>query len=177
MGVENLLLAIPDVLSAFPNTLVVVAGRGRLEGELKELAAARGISDNVSFVGYVDDDDLVRYYQAADLFVLPSLAFEGFGMVTLEALACGTPAVGTPIGATPEILERLAPQLLLAGTEPHAIRRGVVAMLEWLSDDSAAARLRDQCRSYVEANYGWDLAVDSLEETVRGLLEGGARNE
>jgi glycosyltransferase involved in cell wall biosynthesis len=176
MGVENLLLSIPDVRSSFPDTLVVVAGRGRLEGELNELVAAKGLADNVSFVGYVDDDDLVRYYQAADLFVLPSLAFEGFGMVTLEALACGTPAVGTPIGATPEILERLAPQLLLAGTEPPAIRRGIVAMLEWLSDEAAARGLREQCRRYVESNYGWDLAVDALEETVRGLAGGGARN-
>jgi glycosyltransferase involved in cell wall biosynthesis len=49
-------------------------------------------------------------------------------------------------------------------------------MLEWLSDDAAALGLREQCRSYVEANYGWDLAVDALEETVRGLLEGGERS-
>lgn len=173
MGVENLLLALPDIRSAFPDVLLVIAGRGRLEGELRELVAARGLSDNVRFVGFVDDSDLVGYYQAADLFVLPTLAFEGFGMVTLEALACGTPAVGTPIGATPEILERLAPQLLLAGTEPHAIRRGVGAMLEWLSDPAAAGSLRELCRSYAEAHYGWDRAVDALEGEMHALLEGG----
>jgi glycosyltransferase involved in cell wall biosynthesis len=173
MGVENLLLALPGVKSTFPGVLLLVAGRGRLEGELKELVAARGLSDNVRFVGFVDDSDLVGYHQAADLFVLPTLAFEGFGMVTLEALACGTPAVGTPIGATPEILERLAPQLLLAGTEPHAIRRGVSAMLEWLSDPAAADSLRKLCRSYAETHYGWDRAVDALEGQMRALLESG----
>jgi glycosyltransferase involved in cell wall biosynthesis len=177
MGVENLLSALPDIRSAFPDVLLVIAGRGRLEGELKELVTAGGLADNVAFVGFVDDNDLVGYYQAADLFVLPSLAFEGFGMVTLEALACGTPAVGTPIGATPEILERLAPQLLLAGTEPHAIRRGVGAMLEWLSDDAAAGRLRELCRTYAERHYGWDRAVNALEEAMGELLGGGGEDE
>jgi glycosyltransferase involved in cell wall biosynthesis len=175
MGVENLLLALPDIRSAFPGVLLVIAGRGRLEGELRELVAARGLSDSVRFVGFVDDSDLVGYHQSADLFVLPTLAFEGFGMVTLEALACGTPAVGTPIGATPEILERLAPQLVLAGTEPNAIRRGVGAMLEWLSDPAAAARLREQCRSYAETRYGWDRAVDALEREMYALLDDGGR--
>ena len=173
MGVENLLLALPEIRSSFPDVLLVVAGTGRLEGELTRLTSELGLDDNVKFVGFVDDSDLVGYYQVADLFVLPTLAYEGFGMVTLEALACGTPAVGTPIGATPEILERLAPQLLLAGTEPHAIRRGVAAMLTWLSDPSAALRLRRLCREYAETNYGWDRAVDELEEQMFSLVENG----
>jgi glycosyltransferase involved in cell wall biosynthesis len=173
MGLENLLDAVAHVRRAFPDLLLVVAGRGRLEADLRALAAARGISEVVSFVGFVDDDALVRYYQAADLFVLPSIAFEGFGMVTLEALACGTPSVGTPIGATPEILRPLAPQLVLDGPEPVAIRRGLSAVLEWLSDPAAAARLRAQCREYVEARYGWDRAVDSLEDLFRRVVHAG----
>jgi len=176
MGVENLLTALSGVRSSFPGVLLVIAGRGRMEEELRRVVAAEGLADNVTFVGFVDDSDLVRYYQAADLFVLPSLAFEGFGMVTLEALACGTPAAGTPIGATPEILDRLAPQLLLGGTEPHAMRRGIAAMLEWLSDDDAAGRLRALCREYVETHYGWDHAVDALEATVDELLTDGGRH-
>ncbi|MCK4511552.1 glycosyltransferase family 4 protein [bacterium] len=176
MGVENLLMALAGVRSSFPEVLLVIAGRGRMEEELRRLVAAEELGDNVKFVGFVDDSDLVGYYQAADLFVLPSLAFEGFGMVTLEALACGTPVVGTPIGATPEILERLAPQLLLAGTEPHAIRRGITAMLEWLSDADAVGRLRTLCRSYVEAHYGWNHAVDALEATMDELLTTGGRH-
>ncbi len=174
MGLENLIEAVAQVRTAFPDLLLVIAGRGRLEADLRALAAARGISDMVSFVGFVDDETLVKHYQSADLFVLPSLAFEGFGMVTLEALACGTPSVGTPIGATPEILRPLAPQLVLDGPDPVAIRRGLTAVLEWLSDPVAAERLRTQCREYVAARYGWDRAVDALEDLFGRLMH--ARN-
>lgn len=173
MGLENLIEAVALAKAEMPRALLVVAGRGRLEASLKELAEARGVSDVVRFVGFLDDETLIRHYQSADLFVLPSLAFEGFGMVTLEALACGTPALGTPIGATPEILRPLAPQLVLGGTEPQAIRRGLVSMVEWLSDPGASDRLRRQCREYVEARYSWDRAVDSLETLFAELVDGG----
>jgi glycosyltransferase involved in cell wall biosynthesis len=54
-----------------------------------------------------------------------------------------------------------------------AIRRGLSAVLEWLSDPAAAARLRAQCREYVEARYGWDRAVDSLEDLFRRVVHAG----
>ncbi len=175
MGLENLVGAFAEVRETFPDALLVMAGRGRLEDELKQQAASLGLGDHVRFVGFVDDDDLVKHYQAADLFVLPSLAFEGFGMVTLEALSCGTPAIGTPIGATPELLRPLAPQLLFAGADAQAIRRGIRIMLEWLSDEEAGRTLRARCRKYVEESYGWDRAVDSMEALFGELLAGGGR--
>jgi glycosyltransferase involved in cell wall biosynthesis len=175
MGLENLIEAVADVRASFPGLRVVIAGRGRLEDDLRRLAESRGLSGTVSFAGFVDDETLVRYYQAADLFVLPSIAFEGFGMVTLEALACGTPSVGTPIGATPEILRPLAPQLVLDGPEPVAIRRGLSAVLEWLSDEAAARRLRRQCREYAEGRYGWERAVDAIEGIIEELVHGPER--
>lgn len=172
MGLENLLKAFVGVRESHPDALLVVAGRGRLEAALRTEASELGLAENVRFVGFVDDERLVEHYQAADLFVLPSLAFEGFGMVTLEALSCGTPAVGTPIGATPEILRPLASQLVLDGTDPPAIRRGLSAVLEWISDPAAAERLRGRAREHAESSYGWDRAIDALEGIFESVLEG-----
>jgi len=174
MGLENLVEAFAGALDAHPDTMLVIAGKGRLHDALLERGRELGLGDRLRLVGFVDDEDLVSYYQAADLFVLPSLAFEGFGMVTLEALACGTPAVGTPIGATPEILRPLAGQLVLGGTDAVAIRRGLSSVLEWISDAEAAGRLRTQCREYVEQRYGWNLAVDRLEDLLLERRERGA---
>ncbi len=173
MGLSNLVTAFGEVLVRHPEAMLVIAGRGRMEQELKRQVVDGGLSDSVRFAGFVDDDRLVDYYQAADLFVLPSIAFEGFGMVTLEALACGTPALGTPIGATPEILKPLAPQLVLRGTRPGALRRGMGMILEWLSDARAAEELRRRCREYVESGFGWDPAVDVLEELILELTDAG----
>jgi glycosyltransferase involved in cell wall biosynthesis len=175
MGLENLIDAVAQVRTAFPDVFLAVAGRGRLEDELRRRAHRLDLDGAVSFVGFVDDADLVRYYQAADLFVLPSLAFEGFGLVTLEALACGTPALGTPVGATPEILRPLAPQLVLAGPEPAALRRGIGMLLEWLSDPDAADALRARCRRHAVEHYGWESAVDQLESLFLELQPDGGR--
>lgn len=173
MGLENLVEALAQVKAVFPDAFLAVAGRGRLEQELSQRRKWLGLGDDVALLGFVDDDDLVRYYQAADLFVLPSLAFEGFGLVTLEALACGTPVLGTPVGATPEILRPLAPQLVLAGPEPAAIRRGIQVLLEWLSDRDAATALRARCRRYVAARYDWETTTDAIEALLLELTRGG----
>lgn len=166
MGLHNLLEAFAGVRRVNAAARLIVAGSGRLEDELRRRASELGVSEHVRFAGFVSDDELVKLYQAADLFVLPTIAFEGFGMVTLEALACGTPAVGTPTGATPEILRPLAQQLVLEGTMPRAIERGILIMLEWLSDPASATSLRRRCREYTEERFGWEAAVDSLEQLV-----------
>jgi glycosyltransferase involved in cell wall biosynthesis len=173
MGLPNLIEAFAGATERAPSAFLVIGGRGRLETELRAQVDRLGIADSVRFTGFVSDEDLVRYYQAADLFVLPTLAFEGFGMVTLEALACGTPVLGTPAGATPEILLPLAPQLVLDGTEPLSIQRGLVMMLEWLTDPEEAVKLRRRCREHVERRYAWESSVDALETLALRMVESG----
>ena len=98
----SLVLAVtrgPDV-----GARLVVGGTGPLEGELKAQVARLGLQDRVSFPGRLADDDLVRHYQAADLTVVPTIALEGFGLVTVESLACGTPVVALDEGGPREIV-------------------------------------------------------------------------
>ncbi len=170
MGLGNLIAAFAEVHRSWPEATLIIAGRGRLESELRAQAESLGLSASVRFTGFVSEEALPAYYRVADLFVLPSAAFEGFGMVTLEALASGTPAIGTPVGATPELLRPLAPQLVFAGADPAALRRGMCSVLEWLSNEKAAVELRTRCRRYVEENYGWDLAIDTLESLIDDVI-------
>jgi glycosyltransferase involved in cell wall biosynthesis len=115
----------------------------------------------VRLVGRVSDEELRDWHRAADLFVLPTVAYEGFGMVTAEALASGTPVVGTPIGATPELLTPLDPRLVTAGTEPaqlaDAVRSGLAA---------STPAFRARCREYAESRFGWDAAVVEWERAL-----------
>jgi glycosyltransferase involved in cell wall biosynthesis len=90
-GVEVLL----EAMTRCPGTLLIV-GVGPLEGALRELAIRKGLDDRVRFVGQVSDEELPVYYQACDLFVLPSIArTETFGIVQVEAMAAGVPVVST----------------------------------------------------------------------------------
>ena len=104
----------PAILRSLPRARLAIAGTGSSDSSLREQVTHLALEDRVRFVGRISDSDLVNSYRTADLVVMPSQALEGFGLTTAEALACGTPVVGTPIGATPE---------LLAGIDPCA--RGV----------------------------------------------------
>jgi glycosyltransferase involved in cell wall biosynthesis len=160
MGLENLVAAMARVVQQQSEALLLIGGTGPRRAHLEALISRLGLSDQVRLLGRVSEDDLPRYYQAADLFVLPTVALEGFGLVTLEALACGTPVVGTPVGGTPEILAPLHPRLLCASPGPEDVAETV---LDVLADPPVS---RSQCRSFVEARYSWDRLADDLE----GLL-------
>jgi len=81
--------------------LVLVGKKAWLHDGIFAAARASGYADDLVFTGYVPDADLVALYNAADLFVYPSI-FEGFGLPPLEAMACGTPVVTSNTSAIPE---------------------------------------------------------------------------
>ena len=92
-GVEFLIRAMENMKAR-----LWIVGTGPLEASLKRLAMERGIADRVLFLGHVPDEDLIAYYHACDVFALPSITNqEMFGLVQLEAMACGKPVVSTDL--------------------------------------------------------------------------------
>jgi glycosyltransferase involved in cell wall biosynthesis len=169
MGLENLIDSMRIVLQSQPDALLLVGGKGYLLESLKTRASRAGLDERVRLLGYIDEELLPGYYAASDLFLLPTLSLEGFGMVTLEALACGTPVIGTNVGATPEILGRLDPGLILAGVEPEEIARAVLE----LAGEVSSQELRSRCRRFTEEHYSWDSVTDRLENTMEEMVSGG----
>lgn len=159
MGIDNLLAAMATVVERFPQTLLLIGGTGPLQQSLQQAVRDRGLADNVRLLGFIADDDLPLYYRAADLFVLPTVALEGFGLVTLEALAAGTPVLGTPVGATVEILGALDRRLLCRSAQPADLAAGIVRAL----DDSDRLPTEAVCRRYVLEHFSWDRMADHLE--------------
>jgi glycosyltransferase involved in cell wall biosynthesis len=78
----------------------------------------------------VPDEDLPLFYSSANWFVLPTVALEGFGLVTLESLSCGTPVLGTRIGATPELLEKFDSQWLIDEPIAEEIAATILRVIE-----------------------------------------------
>ena len=171
MGLDTLIEAMAILRRAAPDALLVIGGTGSLRTQLESLVASRQLQEQVRFPGYIPDAELPRYYQAADAFVLPTRELEGFGLITVEALASGTPVLATAIGATPEILRPLDPSLLFRAATPEAMAERLQAFLENLTRDrSAADVVRTACRRYAEAEYGWDRSVSRLEDTLSELV-------
>jgi len=156
-----------------PALRLVIAGAGPLRGRLEGLArrAAPRHSPHepsrIEFAGLVPPDDLPAYLQAADFFVLPSIDLEAFGLVTLEALACGTPVLATNRCASPEILGGFDERLLIPGSEATAIAEAIRHAAVGLA---AEPTLRTRCRDYVVANYSWDRTAAAFEQVARQLL-------
>ncbi|MEM0979713.1 MAG: glycosyltransferase [Cyanobacteria bacterium P01_H01_bin.58] len=90
-GVDITIQALPKILMLFPNVKYLVIGRGDDQPRLEQLAQDLGVRDRVVFAGFVPDEELVEHYRLADAYVMPSK--EGFGIVYLEAMACGVPAL------------------------------------------------------------------------------------
>jgi phosphatidylinositol alpha-1,6-mannosyltransferase len=92
-GHDRMIAALPALRARFPDLAYVVAGDGDDRPRLEALAREFGVADLVLFLGRVPEDELVDHYRMADVFVMPSTK-EGFGIVFLEAMACGVPAIG-----------------------------------------------------------------------------------
>jgi len=170
MGVGQLIRGFGLAAPRQPNLRLVIAGDGPLRGRLEALAQRAG--GRIGFAGLVPPDDLPRYLQAADLFVLPSLALEAFGLVTLEALACGTPVLATQRCASPEILAPLDERLLIPGSDAAAIAEGI---LRAGVEVAAEPGFRDRCRAYVVEHYSWERTAAAFEEVAHQLLQGTAK--
>ena len=170
MGLDNLIRALPAVVARIPDLLLLIGGQGPERASLEALAAELGMTGHIQMLGFIPNLELAAHYQAADLFVLPTAALEGFGLVTAEALACGLAVVGTPVGATPEILGGLDDRLVALGTAPEDLSQ---AILGYLQGDWAAHLTPARLHGFVAARYTWERHVAETERVYRSLLSPG----
>ena len=128
MGLDLLLDAIA-ALRTGQLFRAVIAGRGSMERALRERCKALNLDDAVEFAGFVPSEKLPYFYAAADAAVMPSLAAEGFGVSSIEALAAGTPVVVTPVGANREITGSIDPRFVAADATAPALTEAIASAL------------------------------------------------
>ncbi|MFO8231646.1 MAG: glycosyltransferase family 4 protein [Longimonas sp.] len=151
MGLFTLLDAADRLRHTHPDVLVCIAGTGPLHDDLQQAIDERGLHDHVRLLGFVPDADLPRAYQAATLSVVPTTAWEGFGLTTVESLACGTPVFVTPVGGLPEVVRGLSPRLVLPDTSAGALHETLSQTLHGrLAVPDAAT-----CASYAHDRFAW----------------------
>ena len=165
MGLDVLIDAWEQALPELgPQALLLVAGDGPLRGELEEDVARRGLQDVVRLLGRVDDEVLVDLYRAADVGIVPTRSFEGFGLVVIEAAACGTPTIVTRVGGLPEAVFGLDPSLAVPAGDPVALAARVA---ETARVGGVPSRLAT--RRFAEG-FSWSAAVAGHRKVHREAL-------
>jgi glycosyltransferase involved in cell wall biosynthesis len=172
MGLEHLLEAMTMLGEEQQNLLLLIGGEGQLRPRLEELIRSRGLQDSVQLLGFVPEEHLAKYFQASDLVVLPTLQLEGFGLVTVEALACSTPVVGTPVGAIPEVLSRVDPMLVTEGTDAVSLAHTLRFVLNRFREvPHERERVSKKGREAVEQRYNWVAHTADLDRLFINLLK------
>ena len=167
MGLENLIKAIENAVQKAPEIFLVIGGDGPLKADLISLTRSCGLENFIRFTGFIPEQQLPDYYRLADLFVLPTKELEGFGLVTLEALATGLPVLGTPVGGTKEILGQLDKNFLFTDTSPDSIFDLILDKYRIIKEDPQKwQEICKTCRLFVEEHYSWDKNVDSLSKLL-----------
>lgn len=167
MGLENLIDAMTTVRQRCPDALLLIGGRGHLADALHARIRERELQEHVQLVGFIPDDLLPAAYRAANFTVVPTVALEGFGLILPESLACGTPALGTPVGGIPEVLRPFHEDCVFESPEPAAMADRIIAVLNGrLCLPDAAA-----CRDYAVSHFAWEI----ISRRVIGVFEAAVR--
>lgn len=152
-----------EALAQLTDVHLVIAGDGPMRGALESLARRLGVAERISWAGVVSQEQLARYYAAADVTVLAS-RLEGMPNVLLESIACGTPVIASDVGGNGEIVTGPVPGVLMADRDA----RSIAAAYRQLA---AQPRDRDHVRKHAE-KFGWAATTHGLLQLFAGVIEG-----
>jgi glycosyltransferase involved in cell wall biosynthesis len=163
-GVDTLIDSAQIAIKKNPKLIFLVVGEGPDFAQIKARIEQLGIGNNFRLAGFVSDEGLPLYYNAADFFVLPSKSGEGLPLVVLEAMACGLPVVATNVGGISEIMTKDYGKIV-PPDNPAALAE---AILEFSRRELSA--LKNGLREIIEQKYSWDKNVEKLVEIYEELI-------
>ncbi|MBB6417061.1 glycosyltransferase family 4 protein [Streptomyces sp. AK010] len=168
-GQDTLIRALPRILAAEPDTVLLIVGGGPYEKDLRRLAHETGVASAVRFTGAVPWSELPAHYGAGDVFAMPcrtrrgGLDVEGLGIVYLEASATGLPVVAGDSGGAPDaVLDGETGWVVKGGSPEEAADRITVL----LGDAGLRRRMGERGRAWVEEKWRWDLLAERLKDLL-----------
>ncbi|MDX8391380.1 MAG: glycosyltransferase family 4 protein [Mariprofundaceae bacterium] len=156
-GVDLLIQTAAILRSQVPDLHWCVMGSGALMDSLKWLAKQLKVDDRIEFSGYLSEGEVVKRMQAADAFMIPTRSLEGFGLVTIEANACGLPVVATPVGGNIEVASSCTLNRLADAITPEALAAALLEILDesGLNEGGGHAEKAVRLRQHVGEKFSW----------------------
>jgi glycosyltransferase involved in cell wall biosynthesis len=167
-GIRFLIQAVAKIRPRHPGLKLVLAGDGFERPELERLAAELGVADATTFLGWVANEELPKYFRAAAVSVIPSLE-EGFGIPAAEAMGCETPVIASDAGGLPEVVEHEATGLVVPKGDVDAL---AAALDRLLGDPELCRRMGRAGRERALRLFDWDIAAAALEDVYEHLVSG-----
>lgn len=168
-GVDVLLEATRRLAGHGHDLDIRIAGEGALKAEYRAMAASMGIGEQVHFAGFIPDRSLVEFYNACQVFVLPTtdMRQEGYGLVAMEAMACGVPVVVTDAAGVAGLVRDCHAGLVVPARDPSALAG---AIEQFLSDPDLAGYHGTQGRKAVQERFSWRAIAHEYEQLYAQAL-------
>ncbi len=139
---------------------LIIVGEGNLKSAYQDLVDSFGIANKIIFTGYVQDEELVNYYNLCDIFVLPSIdKSEAFGMVLLEAMACAKPVIATDLPGVREVVDRKINGRIVKPKDIYNLSEQINILLD---DEAKRERYGNAGRKKVEEKYSWEKVIHKI---------------
>ena len=166
-GMDTLITAMPRLLTTWPELQLALAGSGDDRAWLEDFAEKNGVQRHVHFLTGLSNEELAACYKACEVFALPSRG-EGFGLVYLEAMACGKPVIGGTHGGAPELIQDGVTGYLVPHGDPIQL---ATALQTLLADPQHAREMGARGRQTVDHEYRFQNFVKALKKILRDQCE------
>jgi glycosyltransferase involved in cell wall biosynthesis len=167
----------PKIMASYNDVKLVIAGRGGMTDELKNLSKALGVEHKVYFTGYLNAKQVTKMYKCADISVFPS-TYEPFGIVVLEAMCAGVPVVVSDIGGLNEIVSHTVDGMKSYTGNPNSICDSILTLLY---NPQLCSGMIKKARAKVKTIYNWTkIAQDTYsvyQKSINQTVAQRAANE
>ncbi|MFL2698176.1 MAG: glycosyltransferase family 4 protein [Gammaproteobacteria bacterium] len=163
-GLKHLIKSLPQVISIYPETQLIVIGKARPKGETMNLIRKLNLSSYIHFKSNLDESEIVNLYSTSEIAVIPSL-YEGFGFGAGEAMACGIPLISTLSGGLREIVEGVCKEI-----KPGSSDSIQEAILDLFSNPDEMKNLSKTGKKRIIENFSWEIAAKNYLEEYRSAI-------
>jgi glycosyltransferase involved in cell wall biosynthesis len=163
-GAMNFIRAIPSIIQNKENVNFIVVGDGWLKSDIEIFQSENNFGDKIEIVDGVLHEEVPSYLKNLKLLVIPSYT-EGLPNVMLEAMACGTPVLATPVGAIPDIIKDGETGFIMENNSPECIAENVIRVLEYSNLDEIVKN----ARKLIEEKYTYEAAVERYGRILENM--------